>query len=61
MPASPRVPAIHGLPLPVEPGLLLPADCLARGAYLAHDTRCPAVGKRVISTPIVRHEVAHCE
>ena len=52
MPASPRVPPIQGLPLPVDPGLLLPADCRARGANLAHDTRWPAVGKRVISTPI---------
>lgn len=25
--------------MPVEPGLLLPADCLARGANLAHETR----------------------
>src|SRR5689334_16135593 len=52
MTASPRVPAIHGLPLPVVPGLLFPADCFARGANLAHDTRCPAVGNRDISMPI---------
>ena len=31
MPASPRVPPIQELPLPVDPGLLLPADCRARG------------------------------
>ena len=52
MPASPRVLASQGLPLPVVPGLLLPADCRALGAYLAHDTRWPAVGNRVMSTPI---------
>lgn len=52
MPASPRVPPVHGLPLPVEPGLFLPADCFARGANLAHETRWAAVGKRAMSTPI---------
>jgi hypothetical protein len=52
MPASPSVPPIQGLPLPVLPGLLLPADCLAWGANLAQDTRWPAVGNRAISTPI---------
>lgn len=45
MAASPMVLAIHRLPFPVLAGLLLLADCLALGAYLAHDTRWPAVGK----------------
>ena len=52
MAASPRVAPGQGLPLPVVPGLLLPADCRALGAYLAQDTRWPAVGNRVMSTPI---------
>jgi hypothetical protein len=43
---------IQGLPLPVELDLVLPAEALAVGANLAHDTRCPALGKRPISTPI---------
>jgi hypothetical protein len=34
------------------PGLFLSADCLALGAYLAHNTRWAAVGNRVMSTPI---------
>src|SRR5215813_3782491 len=52
MTASPRAPPSQGLPLPVEPGLLLPADWRAAGANLAQDTRWPGVGKRAISTPI---------
>jgi hypothetical protein len=50
--ASPRVLAIQGCPCRWCPGLLLPADWLALGAYLAYDTRWPAVGNRVMSTPI---------
>src|SRR5829696_585562 len=50
--ASPMVPPIQGLPLPVELDLVLPAEALVVGANLAHDTRCPALGKRPISTPI---------
>ena len=33
-------------------GFIFPADCLARGASLAQETRCPAVGNRVMSVPI---------
>jgi hypothetical protein len=36
-------------------------DCLSSGARPAQETRWPAVGKRVMSRPVVRHEVAHCE
>jgi hypothetical protein len=50
--ASPMVAPIQGLPLPVELDLVLPAEALVVGANLAHDTRCPALGKRPISTPI---------
>lgn len=30
----------------------MPADSLMPGAYLAQDTRWPAAGKRVISSPV---------
>jgi hypothetical protein len=49
------------LPLPVVAALLRPADWRALGADLAQDTRWPGVGKRDMSVPVVRHEVAHCE
>src|SRR4029450_11597265 len=42
-----------GLPCPVVAvPLRLPADSLTPGANLAHQTRCPAVGNRAMSTPI---------
>src|SRR5512132_1962923 len=50
--ASPSTRARYGLPCPVDPWpLRLPADSLTPGANLAHDTRCPAVGNRVMSVP----------
>src|SRR5512133_1781649 len=50
--ASPSTRARYGLPCPVDPRPLgLPADSLTPGANLAHDTRCPAVGNRVMSVP----------
>src|SRR5512132_1771978 len=50
--ASPSTRASYGLPCPVDPlPLRLPADSLTPGANLAHDTRCPAVGNRVMSVP----------
>jgi hypothetical protein len=30
-------------------------------AQPGHDTRCAGVRNRVMSMPVVRHEVAHCE
>jgi hypothetical protein len=36
-------------------------DCMVCGVSLAHDTRWPGVGNRLISRPIVRHEVANRE
>ena len=38
--------------LPVLPERLLAPDWMVRGDSLAHDTRCPAVGNRVMSRPI---------
>jgi hypothetical protein len=52
MATSPMVAPIQGLALPVELGLVLPAEALVVGARLAHDTRCVALGKRPISMPI---------
>src|SRR6266487_3857660 len=52
MAASPRVAPIQGLPLPVELALILPAGALVVGVNLANDTRCPALEKRDICTPI---------
>src|SRR3954470_3297934 len=49
---SPRLPASQGLPLPVALAFLGPADCLSIGANFAQDTRCAAVGKTAMSTPI---------
>src|SRR3954447_6443736 len=60
--ASPRILARYRLPCPVDPlPLGLPADSLTPGANRAQEARCAALGKRVMSVPIVRHEVAHCE
>jgi hypothetical protein len=36
-------------------------DWRAEGHSPAQDTRWPAVGNLVMSRPVVRHEVAHCE
>jgi len=43
---SPKVPSGQGLPLPVVPGLFLPANWRALVANLAQDTKCPAMEKR---------------
>jgi hypothetical protein len=40
------------LPLPVRPDLLLAPDWMVRGLSFAQDTRCPAVGNRLMSSPI---------
>ena len=57
--ASPSTRARYGLPCPVEPlPLCLPADSLTPGANLAHDTRCPAVGNRVMSARFRREQAA---
>src|SRR3954453_14346442 len=51
--ASPSARARYRLPCPVKPlPLLLPAEDLMPGENFAHEHRCPAVGNRVMSTPI---------
>jgi hypothetical protein len=47
--------------LAVLPGRVRLPDWIVRGDSRAQETRWPAVGNRVMSRPIVRHEVAHCE
>jgi hypothetical protein len=46
---SPRVAPSQGLPLPVAPLRFLPAELRSIGANLAQDTKCGAVGKRLMS------------
>lgn len=41
--------------------LRLPADWVTWGHHRAQETRWAAVGNTVMSVPVVRHEVAHCE
>ncbi len=41
----------YGLPLPVRPARLTGPDWMVRGDSFAQDTRCPAVGNRVMSKP----------
>jgi hypothetical protein len=36
-------------------------DWLSSGVFPAQEDRCPPVRKRVMSVPVVRHEVAHLE
>ncbi len=60
--ASPSARARYRLPLPVPLlPFFRPADSAIPGANRAHDARCAGVGNRVMSRPIVRHEVAHLE
>jgi len=50
------------LPWPVAPRpLFFPADSLMPGAKRAQEHKWAAVGNRDMSSPIVRHEVAHLE
>jgi len=49
------------LPRPFFPRPLRGPDCRAVGVSPAQDTRASGVGNLLMSRPIVRHEVAHCE
>jgi hypothetical protein len=47
--------------LPVRPGWRRGPDSTVRGLSRVQDARWAGLGKRAMSSPIVRHEVAHCE
>ena len=47
--------------MPALPERFFAPDWMVRGHSFAHDTRWLGVGNLVMSRPIVRHEVAHCE
>src|SRR5664280_2353948 len=50
--ASPRTALRYRLPLPVLPAVDLAPDWMVRGQSFAQETRCPAVGNRLMSSPI---------
>src|SRR5580693_6352638 len=56
-----RAPRSQVLPWPFFPVRVRGPDWRAAGHSPAQDTRWTAVGKRDMSRPVVRHEVAHCE
>src|SRR5664279_5710519 len=49
--ASPRTALRYRLPLPVLPAVDLAPDWMVRGHSFAQETRCPAVGNRLMSSP----------
>src|SRR6266536_3113208 len=59
--ASTRMVHRCALPCRVLPLRCLPADSWLPGHSPAQDARYAAVGNRDMSTPILRHEGAHCE
>ena len=56
-----KVAASHLEPGRDLPDLCLPADSWCPGQRPAQLARRAELPKRAMSTPIVRHEVAHCE